>query len=94
MRVSYDVRASFIFSQLSFEMVLIMSQSIAFVSHICHMVQIAETKLRCVCKCLQRTGDRFATHCYCMVVSCLLINLLFMYASNMSVYHKRFLSSI
>ena len=44
-RVSYDIPASFIFSQLSLEMVLIMLQSIAFVSHICRMVQIAETEL-------------------------------------------------
>ena len=49
-RVSYEIRVSFIFSQLSLEMVIIMLQSIAFVSHICRMVQIAETELRCVCE--------------------------------------------
>ena len=56
-RVSYDVRASFIILQLSLEMVLFMLQSIAFVSHICHMVQNAETKLHCVCEVLA-TGLR------------------------------------
>ena len=61
-RVSYDVRASFIISQLSLEMVLFMLQSIAFVLHICRMVQIAETKLRCVCECLRRVGNGLATH--------------------------------
>ena len=44
-RVSYDIRASFIFSQLSLEIVLIMLRSMAFVSHICRMVQIVETEL-------------------------------------------------
>ena len=53
-RVSYDVRANFIISQLSLEMVLFMSQSITLVSHICRMVQIAETKLLCVCERLRR----------------------------------------
>ena len=43
-RVSHDVHANFnqfYFSQLSLEMVL-------FMSHICHIVQIAESSLRCV----------------------------------------------
>ena len=43
-RVSHDVRANFdqfYLSQLSLEMVL-------FMSHICRIVQIAETFLRCV----------------------------------------------
>ena len=56
-RVSYDVRANlnpFYFSQLSLEMVL-------FMSHICRIVQIAETSLRCVYECLRRVGDGFAT---------------------------------
>ena len=56
-RVSHDVRANFnqfYFSQLSLEMVL-------FMSHICRIVQIAETSLRCVCERLRRVGDRFAT---------------------------------
>ena len=55
-RVSQDIRANFnqfYFSQLSLEMVL-------FMSHICHIVQIAETSLRCVCECLRRVGDEFA----------------------------------
>ena len=56
-RVSYDVRVSFIISQVSLEMVLFMLQSIAFVSHICHMAQNAETKLQCVCEGLA-TGSR------------------------------------
>ena len=43
-------------------MVLFMSQSITFVSHICRIVQIAETKLQCVCERLRRVGDRFMTH--------------------------------
>ena len=60
-RVSYDVLASFFFSQLSLEMVLLMLQSIAFVSHICRIVQIAETQLRCVCERLRRIGDELAT---------------------------------
>ena len=45
-RVSRDCRANFnqfYFSQLSLEMVL-------FMSHICRIVQIAETSLRCVCE--------------------------------------------
>ena len=44
-RVSHDFRASFnqfYFSQLGLEMVL-------FMSHICRIVQIAESSLRCVC---------------------------------------------
>ena len=52
-RVSHDVRANFnqfYFSQLSLEMVL-------FMSHICRIVQIAETSLRCVCERLRRVGD-------------------------------------
>ena len=58
MRVSHDVCANFnpfYFSQLSLEMVL-------FMSHICHIVEIAGTSLQCVCKRLQRVGDRFATY--------------------------------
>ena len=46
MRVSHDVRANFnqfYFSQLSLEIVL-------FRSHVCRIVQIAETSLRCVCE--------------------------------------------
>ena len=43
------------FSQLSLEMVL-------FTSHICRIVQIAETSLRCVCERLRRVGDGFATY--------------------------------
>ena len=56
-RVSHDVRANFnqfYFSQLSLEMVL-------FMSHICRIVQIAETSLRCVCERLRRVGDGLAT---------------------------------
>ena len=56
-RVSHDVRANFnqfYFSQLSLEMVL-------FMSHICRIVQIAETSLRCVCERLRRVGDVLAT---------------------------------
>ena len=58
MRVSHDVRANFnqfYFSQLSLEMVL-------FMSHICRIVQIAESSLRCVCKRLRRVGNGFATY--------------------------------
>ena len=57
-RMSHDVRVNFnqsYFSQLSLEMVL-------FMLHICPIVQIAETFLRCVCKRLQRVGDGFATY--------------------------------
>ena len=57
MRVSHDVRANFdqfYFSQLSLEMFL-------FMSHICHIVQIAGSSLRCVCERLRRVGDVFAT---------------------------------
>ena len=57
-RVSHDVRANFNqfnFLQLSLEMVL-------FMSHICRIVQIAETSLRCVCERLHRVGDRFETY--------------------------------
>ena len=57
-RVSHDVRANFnqfYFSQLSLEMVL-------FMSHICRIVLIAETFLRCVCERLRRVGDGFATY--------------------------------
>ena len=57
-RVSHDVRANFdqfYLSQLSLEMVL-------FMSHICRIVQIAETSLRCVCERLRRVGDGFATY--------------------------------
>ena len=56
-RVSHDSRASFnqfYLSQLSLEMVL-------FMSHICCIVQIAETSLRCVCERLRRVGDGLAT---------------------------------
>ena len=56
--MSQDVRANFnqsYFSQLSLEMVL-------FMSHICRIVQIAETSLRCVCECLRRVGDGFKTY--------------------------------
>ena len=56
-RVSHDVRANFdqfYLSQLSLEMVL-------FMSHICRIVQIAETSLRCVCERVRRVGDGFAT---------------------------------
>ena len=57
-RVSHDVRADFdqiYLSQLSLEMVL-------FMSHICRIVQIAETSLRCVCERLRRVGDGLATY--------------------------------
>ena len=56
-RVSHNVNANFdqiYLSQLSLEMVL-------FMSHICRIVQIAETSLRCVCERLRRVGDGFAT---------------------------------
>ena len=56
-RVSHDVRANFdqfYLSQLSLEMVL-------FMSHICRIVQIAETSLRCVRERLRRVGDGLAT---------------------------------
>ena len=56
-RVSHDDHANFdqfYLSQLSLEMVL-------FMSHICRIVQIGETSLRCVCKHLRRVGDGFAT---------------------------------
>ena len=56
-RASHDVRANFdqfYFSQLSLEMVL-------FMLHICRIVQIAETSLRCVCERLGRVGDWLAT---------------------------------
>ena len=56
-RVSHDVRANFdqfYLSQLSLEMVL-------FMSHICRIVQIAETSLQCVCQRLRRIGDGLAT---------------------------------
>ena len=63
-RVSYDVRASFIFSQLSLEMVLISYVTVyrICIAYLCRMVQIAETTLRCVCERLRRIGDGFATH--------------------------------
>ena len=57
-RASHDVLANFdqfYFSHLSLEMVL-------FMSHICRIVQIPETSLRCVFKHLQRVGDGFATY--------------------------------
>ena len=56
-RVSHDVRANFgqfYLSQLSLEMV-------SFMSHICRIVQITETSLRCVCERLRRVGDGLAT---------------------------------
>ena len=56
-RVSHDVRANFdqfCLSQLSLEMVL-------FMSHICRIVRIAETSLRCVWERLRRVGDGLAT---------------------------------
>ena len=56
-RVSQDVRANFdqfYLSQFSLEMVL-------FMSHICRIVQITETSLRCVCERLRRVGDGLAT---------------------------------
>ena len=58
-RVSHAVRANFdqfYLSQFkSLEMVL-------FMSHICRIVQIAETCLRCVCERLRRVSDGFATY--------------------------------
>ena len=54
-RVSHDVRTNFnqfYFSQLSLEMVL-------FMSHICRIVQIAESFFRCVCGRLRRVGYGF-----------------------------------
>ena len=45
----------FYLSQLSLEMVL-------FMSHICRIVLIAETFLRCVLERLRRVGDGFATY--------------------------------
>ena len=57
-RVSHDIRANFdqfYLSQLSLEKVL-------FMSHLCRIVQIAETFLRCVCERLRRVGDGFATY--------------------------------
>ena len=56
-RVSHDVRANFdqfYLSQLSLEMLL-------FMSHICRIVQIAETSLRCVWESLRRVGDGLET---------------------------------
>ena len=56
-RVSHEVPANldqFYLSQLSLEMVLLMS-------HICRIVQIAETSLRCVCERLRRVGDGLGT---------------------------------
>ena len=57
-QVSHDVRANFdqfYLSQLCIEMVL-------FMLHICRIVQIAETSLRCVCESLRRVGDGFVTY--------------------------------
>ena len=57
-QASHDVCANFnqfYFPQLSLEMVL-------FLSHICCIVQIAESFLQCVCKRLRRVGDRFGTY--------------------------------
>ena len=54
-RVSHDVvRILISFVLLSHEIVLLML-------HICRIVQVAETSLRCVCDCLRRVGDGFAT---------------------------------
>ena len=56
-RVSHDICANFnqfYFSQLSLEMVL-------FLSHICRILQIAESSLRCVCERLRKVGDGLAT---------------------------------
>ena len=58
MRASHDVRANFNqfhFSQLSLEIFL-------FMSHICRIMQIADTSLRYVCERLRRVGDGFATY--------------------------------
>ena len=58
MRVYHDVRTNFdqfCFSQFSLEMVL-------FMSHICRIVQIAKSSLRCVCERLPGVGDGFATY--------------------------------
>ena len=35
---------------------------VLFMSHICRIVQIAETSLLCVCERLRRVGDGFATY--------------------------------
>ena len=35
---------------------------VLFMSHICRIVQIVETFLRCVCERLRRVGDGFATY--------------------------------
>ena len=51
-RLSHDIRANFnqfYFSQLSLEMVLLMS-------HICRILQISESSLRCVCERLRRVA--------------------------------------
>ena len=56
------VSISFNDSQLSHRNGLICFAVFALVSHICHIVQIAETKLRCVGKHLRRVRDGFATH--------------------------------
>ena len=56
-RVSHDVRANFnkfYFSQLCLEIVL-------FMSHICRIVQIAESSMRFVCERLRTVGDGLAT---------------------------------
>ena len=58
MRVSHNLRENFnqfYFSQLSLQMVL-------FMLHICPIVQISESSLRCVCERLRRVGDGFATY--------------------------------
>ena len=57
-RVSHDVCANFnqfYFSQLSLKKVL-------FMSHICRIMQIADTSMQCVCERLRRVGDGFATY--------------------------------
>ena len=71
-RVSHDVRANFrfIFSQLSLKMVLFMSQSIRICIAYLSQVQIAETKLRCVCERLRRVGNGFATHAMTLRLFC------------------------
>ena len=51
------ISISFIFSQLSLEMALFMSQTICICIAYLSQVQIAETKLRCVCEGLA-TGSR------------------------------------
>ena len=57
-QVSHKVLANFdqfYLSQFSLEMVL-------FMSHICRIVQIAETSFQCVCERLRRVGNAFVTY--------------------------------